>query len=194
MRHIERTSVLVHLIDAYTEDIAQAYKTIQAELASYKIDLSKRPQIVVLNKIDGFDRTALSAKISQLQKVIPAKTAVFAISALSRNGIDKLLFEVKEQVSKEHSKQKAKKPKLPVLRFMGRDDDWQVEKIDDYFLLTGRKIERFAARTDFNSVDGVERLRDIMRKMGIMKELERQDIKADDVIYIGRHKRYKLEF
>ncbi|HET7630365.1 MAG TPA: GTPase ObgE, partial [Candidatus Saccharimonadales bacterium] len=66
LRHVERTAVLVHLIDAYQEDIVKAYKTIQAELKAYKVDLSKRPQIVVLTKVEGLDDADLKAKLQQL--------------------------------------------------------------------------------------------------------------------------------
>jgi GTPase len=54
LRHTERTNVLLHLIDAYNEDVAAAYKTIMQELKDYKVDLTSRPQVVALTKIDGF--------------------------------------------------------------------------------------------------------------------------------------------
>lgn len=81
LRHVERTSVLLHLIDAYTEDITQAYKTIQKELKDYQIDMTKKAQIVALTKIEGLDADIVADLKAQLAKAIPKKTALFAISS-----------------------------------------------------------------------------------------------------------------
>lgn len=64
-------------------------------------------------------------------------------------------------------------------------DSWRVSSSSNGFLVTGQKIERFAARTDFTSYHGMQRLRDIMRKMGIMHELKRQGIEPGQKITIG---------
>ncbi len=196
LRHIERTSVLVHVVDIYQDDIVQAYRTIQGELKDYKIDLSNRPQIVAINKTDGVDSKAVATKLAQLQKVAPPLTPLFTISAASGQGVAKLLFEVKDQVKKEQTraKRRAKKSMVPILRFTGKDDSWQAVRDGQRFLVTGHKIERFAGRTDFENIAGVERLRDIMRKMGIMAELERQGIEPGQVVIIGNKHQYKIEY
>ncbi len=196
LRHIERTSVLVHLIDIYQDDVAGAYKTIQKELKDYKIDLTSRLQLVVLNKIDGFDREAAVRKQTQLKKVLPAKTPIFAISAASGEGVPKLLFAVKEQVQTQRTKTKRrdKTSKLPVLRFTGDNQGWQVKKSDGLYIITGSKIERFAQRTDFDSLEGVQRLRDIMKKMGITAELERRGVQPGRQVAIGKNRDYQLEY
>ncbi len=197
LRHVERTSVLVHLIDIYQDDIAVAYKTIQKELKEYRVDLSKRPQIVVLNKIDGLDPEVITGKMGDLQAAVPAKTKLFAISAASKQGVNELLYELKSLVAKERNKLVKKQKRiagLPVLRLPEDDSSWLVAAEDGKFMVTGRKIERFAARTDFGSVQGVERLRDIMRKMGIMHELVRKGIKPGQKITIGKHKKLTIEY
>ncbi len=68
LRHVERTAVLLHLIDAYQDDVAAAYQTVQTELKAYKVDLSKRPQIVVLNKTEGLDKELLADITAQLRQ------------------------------------------------------------------------------------------------------------------------------
>lgn len=194
LRHVERTSVLLHLIDIY-ENVAQAYQTIQKELKNYKIDLSTRPQIVVLNKIDGFKEADVKAKLGELKTVLPPKTPLMAISAASKTGVKDLLYEVKKIVAKTIKTTKAKPSKeLPVLRMPSNDDAWQVEKTDDRFVVTGKKIERFAERTDMGNPQGVMRLRDIMRKMGIMHELVRKGIQPGHKIIIGQKSEYHIEF
>ena len=108
LRHVERTSLLVHLIDIYNEDVAQAYKTIIGELAAYTIDLSKRPQAVVLTKVEGVDKKQLARQISRLKKQAPHGTPVLAISAKSGEGIKELLSTVQKRVeqTRTHAKNK----------------------------------------------------------------------------------------
>jgi GTP-binding protein len=187
LRHVERTSVLIHLIDVY-DDVASAYTTIQKELKEYKVDLTALPQVVVLNKIDGYDPKEVKEKLAQLKKLVPKGTAVTAISAQSGEGVDDLLYAIQAVVTKKQKRQeKAKlKEEVPVLRLETTEDSWQVAKEGDSYVITGVKIERFAGRTDFNNPAGVQRLRHIMRKMGIVHELMRQDISPNDRIKIGK--------
>lgn len=187
LRHIERTAVLLHLIDAYQEDIAAAYKTIQAELAAYKINLSKKSQIVALTKVEGLDADIVKDQLNKLKKVVPSGAGLFAISAQSKQGLPQLLRAVQTAVNAERTKQQAQKetePEIPTLTLKDTTNAWTVTKEGNTYLVRGRKIERFASRTHFESEDGVQRLRDIMRKMGIMHELARQGIKPGDSVRI----------
>ena len=188
LRHIERTSVLVHLIDVYNEDVELAYKTIMKELKDYKIDLSNKPQIVALTKIEGIDKKKLDQAIKKLKKLVPRTTPVLTISSPSGEGVKELLRVIQKRVE-EQKKKTAKESKtskaLPVIGLRESDDDWQVQKIDHGFLVTGKKIERFASRTHFGDFAGEQRLRDIMYKMGIIQELERQGIEIGQKIVVG---------
>lgn len=194
LRHIERTSVLIHLIDVYQDDVAAAYKTIQQELRDYKIDLTRRPQVVALNKVEGLAQDMVDDKLSQLQSVIAPLTPLFAISSVSKLNVQKVVYELLDQINTQRTKEKRKatKESLPILRFTGGENHFTVTKEDVIYHISGAKIERFASRTDFNSIAGVERLRDIMSKMGIMRELERQGIKPGQQIIVG--KKYELEY
>ncbi len=191
LRHIERTAVIVHLIDAYNDNVREAYQTIQDELAAYEVDLSERPQIVVLNKIDGLDEDISKDLIKQLHEVMPKGTQVFAISAASGAGIKDMLYAVQAIVQKRRAEAEAEKEavenEVPVYRLAVDKDAWKIEITDEGFLVTGSKIERFAARTDFDNEEGVQRLRDIMKKMGILNELTRKGIEAGQEIYIGSY-------
>lgn len=197
LRHVERTSVLVHLIDAYQDDVAEAYKTIQNELAAYSTDLSKRPQLVVLSKIDGLDEEIIEDRKKDLKKVLKKNTPIFAISATSKEGVQDLLYALKSTIDTERQRQAEAKDEetgIPVLKLTETPDSWKIEKTEKGFLVTGRKIEKFAARTDFDSNAGLQRLRDIMRKMGIMRQLERQGIEAGQKITIGKKSIGKIEY
>ena len=188
LRHVERTKVLVHLIDIYNEDVAAVYKTIQAELKGYEVDLTERPQVVVLNKIDGFDDEQIQAKMKELKRVIPKGTQLFAISASSGLNVKPMFFEIKKIVDVQQAAQKEidDQEVIPTLRLPENMNSWTIEKDENHFVVTGRKIERFAERTDFDSNHGVERLRDIMGKMGIMHQLRRMDVAPEQKISIGK--------
>lgn len=188
LRHIERTKVLIHLIDVYSDDLERDYRTIINELKQYKTDLTKRPQIVVLAKIEGLDADMVKDRLKELKKIVPKGTPLMAASAQSGQGLKELLYTVKKEVEAERKKQEPKDAKVetvPVYKLNPETLPWRIIKRDNGFLVRGHKIERFAARTDFNNEEGVRRLRDIMKKMGITRELERQKIERGQIIEIG---------
>ena len=191
LRHVERTKVLVHLIDAYQESLPAAYKVIRGELAAYKIDLSDKPEIVAINKIEGLDEEIIQDEIKQLKKVIPESTPVYAVSASSGQGLKELLYKIAEVVSQTVEEEKEQeKDEIPVIKLPDNEDSWSINLTDEGYVISGRKIERFAVRTDFENSEGKTRLRDIMRKMGIMHELERGKIKPNDIIIFGVGREY----
>lgn len=195
LRHVERTSVLLHLIDVYQEDVSATYKTIQKELANHSKELAKKPQIVALTKIDGFDKELLEDLISKLKKVAPKKTQVFAISSHSKDGLKELLFELHKMVEKQKKSAKAKADKeLPVITYKQPVDKWQVTKEGDDFVVTGGKIESFAKRQDFATEAGVQRMRDILQKNGVLNELVKKGIEREQKIIIGTPEIARLEY
>lgn len=188
LRHVERTSVLLHLIDVYNDDPAAAYRTVLKELADYKVDLSRRPELVAFTKIEGINKKELDSKLKALKKVVPKNTPVLAFSSASKQGIDELLRSLLKKVgqARRTSDKKADKKGLPVIGIRESDDFWQVQKTKDGFVVTGRKIERFASRTRFGEAPAEDRLLDITRKMGIMRELDRQGLEPGQTITIGQ--------
>ena len=92
LRHIERTRILLHLIDATADDPIADYQTIQQELVAYGHGLPKRSQIVALNKIDAVDSEILESLASQLQELTSAP--IFQVSAVTRQGLDTLMQQV----------------------------------------------------------------------------------------------------
>jgi GTP-binding protein len=89
LRHIERTRVLLHLIDATADHPIADYQTIQQELEAYGQGLPERPQIVALNKIDAVDAEILELISSELQEL--TTVPIFTISAVTRQGLDNLM-------------------------------------------------------------------------------------------------------
>ncbi len=187
LRHVERTQVLLHLVDVYNNSVTEAYQTIQSELAAYKVDLSGKPQVVALTKIEGLDKDILEDRLEELKKITPKDATVVGFSAKSGEGREQLLREVHKMVIKQRKRVEEQTEEednsLPVLK-LTNEQPWRVTKADYGFLVTGAKIERFAKRTDFDDFHSVQRIRDIMKKMGIMHELRRQNAKAEDKINI----------
>ncbi len=184
LRHIERTAVILHLIDSYHENAAIAYQTVRAELEAYQPELIKRPEIVALTKVEGLDNEIIDDLMQQLQAAAPSGTPIFAISSQSGESLPALLFAMKDAVKAVRAQpvEEAPEPNIPVLKLADTSDEWSVEKTADGFIVRGQRIEQFARRTDFQNDQGVQRLRDIMRRQGIMHELVRQGIEAGQTI------------
>ncbi|HEV2402579.1 MAG TPA: GTPase ObgE [Candidatus Saccharimonadales bacterium] len=189
LRHVERTAVLVHLIDAYQTDVQAAYHGVQTELKAYAVDLSSRPQLVVLTKIEGLDEALVRSQLQALRAILPKAVPPLALSAHSGLGVSEFLRKVvamvKQSVGKQTKTSDATVDQIPILRLSNDDTQWHVVKEKDHFIVNGRKIERFAARTDFSNEAGRQRLRTIMQKMGVVHELARRGAKSGDRVLIG---------
>jgi GTP-binding protein len=187
LRHVERTAVLLHLIDVTSEDVLADYETIQTELKTYRKNLAKKLQIVVFSKIDLILPEELALKRAAMEKALPKDAQLFAISSQAHENLQPLLYAVRAAVDIERKRQAELAPEeklVPVLRLKDQSS-WRVSREGDVFIVSGSKIERFAVRTDFENEEGVRRLRVIMRKQGIEHELRRQGIKRGNVIRIA---------
>ena len=198
LRHIERTAVIVHLIDAYQNNVAEAYQTVKSELAAYQIELAKRPEIVVLNKIEGLDTEIVADLVSQLQTVVPKAVPIFSISGQSGQGLSELLYTIKDTVLKARAQAREIQTKtaaaIPILKIEDTSREWLVVREGDKFIVTGQKIEVFARRTDFDNEEGVQRLRDIMKRYGIVHGLVRQGIEPGQSIQIADNPDYTFQY
>ena len=196
LRHVERTAVLLHLIDAYSDDIKNSYLTIRNELKSYSKELDIRPEIVAITKIEGLDQDIVDMQIDELKKVVSPGTKVMAISSMVHKGLNELLRKLNKIVKVEREKQKeisitVEDDELPVISLNQEElsKAWNVEKVQDedrtLYIVTGEKIERFAIRTNFDQEEGVDRLRDILKKLGIAQELLKKGAESDSIISIS---------
>ena len=183
LRHVERTAVLLHLVDATSNDIVDDYKTIENEVKAYSVDLSSRTKIVVLTKVDlSLPELVIEAE-KALAKATPKGTQIFAISSQAHQGTKELLYAtlklVQEQRAKTAAAVKESEDALPVLR-LTTTDKWTVEKTENGYKAFGGRIDKFAARTDFTNEESVRRFRDILKKMGVLHALSRKGAKPGD--------------
>jgi GTP-binding protein len=190
LRHVERTAVLLHLIDAYSNDVAESYKTIRHELESYSQELIKRPEVIALTKTDGLDDDIITMQKKALEEANPDAT-IFAISSTAHQGLTEVLRALRQKVQAVREAEKENEVtednEIPVISLTNDQISkaWTVEKDGDEFIVKGEKIEKFALRTNFDNYEGVNRLRDIMKKLGVTHELTRQGAKGDSIIHIG---------
>ncbi len=198
LRHVERTQVLLHLVDVYSNDVVTDYRIIEKELADYKIDLSHKPRIIALSKIDGLDKDIVEDQRKRLEKISKAK--IYTVSATSKQGLDELLYELYRVATAEKVRLAQELSDQKVVIGIGSDskddeDVWTISEIDDGgIMVRGTKIERFANRTDFESEDGVARLRDIMRKLGVLQAIEKRELEMGTHIYFGNNLEDYMEY
>lgn len=195
LRHVDRTAVLLHLVDVYNDDAGVAYKIIRTELDKYS-DLSKRAEVVALTKCEGVDAEIIEMQMASILAVNP-QAKIFAISAQAHTGLTELLRELYQIIQENKKEIEAQAEALtedvtetedyPTISLSPNTikTAWKVEKIDDKFVVTGEKIEKFARRTDMNNYASVNRLRDILKKMGIRAELTSMGAEPDSIISIA---------
>lgn len=199
LRHIERTAVLLHLVDVYNDDAGVAYRTIRHELSRYS-DLATRPEVVALTKCEGVDPEIIAMQRDSILAVNP-DAEVLAISSQSGAGVKELLrrllalkraaltaaLTAAPAATQPARDLAAASDALPVIQ-LGPDQlsrAWKVEPEGDKFVVTGAKIEKFARRTDLSNYASVNRLRDIMKKMGIRAELTARGATPESIISIA---------
>ena len=199
LRHVERTKVLLHLIDVYNDNAGEAYRIIRQEIADYSTSLAERPEVVALTKTEGVDQEIIAMQTASILEQNP-RLEIFPISAAAHQGITELLRYLKQKISQAKAQaassetevinQAGSTAELPTIRLESggkKDRSFRVEKRDDRFVVTGPTIEKFARMTDYSNYDSVNRLRDIMKKHGIRGELSSQGAQADSLIEIAGH-------
>jgi GTP-binding protein len=188
LRHIERTRVLIHLLDGASPDPLQDYEDINAELALFSRDLASKSQVVALNKMD----------LTQAQEIWPTVEAamrerdrpVFAISAVTGQGTRELLRAVQE-ILETTPVERVSAAEATVFRPAEEEDAFEVIREGDHFRVRGRRVQRAAAMTDWNSQEAVARFQRILKAIGILESLEQAGVQPGDTVFVGD---YELEW
>lgn len=203
LRHVERTAVLLHLVDVYSDDIAERYQAIRRELEKYSTELSKRPEIIALTKCEGLDDDIVQMQIDAVREVAGQDTQIFAISSAAHQGIREVLRALRVQVAAARTAEKENdigdvdSAALETITLSGSEaisNNWEVQydASQQVYHVSGDKIEKFARRTNFDQFESVNRLRDIMRRYGISHELARQGAEGDSLVQIGESTPFTL--
>lgn len=180
LQHIERTRVLVHVVDplGFQEHTPkQAIKIINTELKSYSKKLAKKSQVLVINKKDLAEAEPVYKAIQKSLKT----QKVFLVSGVTGEGIPELLNYVSELVKAEPLNLEA--PAIQPLQIRLEPDFW-VEKVRDEFHVKGKKVERLVAMTNFDLPEAVQRTQNILKKMGVERELASAGAMSGDSIRV----------
>jgi GTP-binding protein len=180
LRHIQRTRVLIHILDGLGEDPIADFFQINSELALFDPDLAEKPQIVVLNKMD---MPSVEERWPEVKKELKAKGyEVMHISAIAQTNVRKLMFRAHELLAEMPEPEIYT---LPVYRPETDPRAFEIERESDGWRVHGESIERAAAMTYWEHWQSVGRFQRILETIGIDKALREAGVKEGDTVYIG---------
>lgn len=209
LRHVERSSALVHVIDCATlepgRDPISDFEVIRGELENYAVDpttgvtvpLNDRPQIIVLNKIDVPEARELADFVRPEFENMGYK--VFEISTASHEGLKPLIFAMANLVEEDRQKRVTQEDnstiEAPVIRPQGfrskKKQEFIIRReernLEPLFRVIGEKLERWIQQTDFNNDEAVGYLADRLAKLGVEDELFKSGARAGDAVVIGEN-------
>ena len=179
LRHVERTRVLIHLIDGThsIEEMLASKKTIEDELRAWSPELLDKPAIVCISKLDVPDARA---HFEELRSVIPG---LRGISAATGENVRELIYAAWEEIRAS--------PDVPVLapeppRIVLRAKEAFAIRIEDgVYVISGERVERLAATTDFDNDEALGRFERILARLGVEKRLREMGISEGDTVRIG---------
>ena len=186
LRHIERTKVLVHLIDGSEGDVRAVYDGINAELALYEPPLAGKPQLVAINKIDLPEvRARLDEELAALADL---PWPVFAISALTGEGVRELLLRTHARLQEVRAAEAAAAPpaEVQVLRPRPIRAAVVVTREGDAWRVSGPRVERAVAMTDLSNEQAMRLLQRQLTRLGVTAALARAGAQAGDTLRVGQ--------
>jgi len=187
LRHIERTRILVHVVDAASvegRDPIEDIYLINNELKKYGADVAKKPQIIAANKLDACeDRDAIIEKLKK--EFEPQGFEVFAISAATREGIRELMFHLNEMLKQFPRKTVVFEPEItPEFGGLYSNEPFEVyydDKTDEY-VIEGPRIEKMLGYTNLDSEKGFLFFQNFLKDNGILDKLEQLGITDGDTV------------
>lgn len=197
LRHIERTRVIVHVIDMSGSEGRvpyEDYMAINNELEQYNLRLMERPQIIVANKMDMPDA---EENLNEFKTKIAEDIPVFPISAVTKTGLRELLLAIADKLETT--------PEFPLNEILEQEDedtvlykyvaeepDFEISREPDgTFVLSGAKIERLFTMTNFERDASISRFARQLRAMGVDEALRKRGAKDGDIV---RLLNYEFEF
>lgn len=189
LRHIQRTKVLVHVVDAAgTEgrDPVDDFTKVRNELGAFDINMLKKPYLIAANKVDVMEDASILERLRQASRV-----EVFPISAATVKGVNELMGAVSGMLAKEEERlrylvvEEGEKGKEKVYVLKGeRLRDAKIVRHSGAYVLSGQGVERLLLRTDTSNPDSMKRMYGMLIKSGIIGRLRDMGIKEADVVRI----------
>ncbi len=183
LKHVERNRLLVHVVEVFPADGSDPtanFELIENELKLYSEEIWKRPRIIALSKMDTVPSEDYDAIRQRFEKLgLP----LFPISAVTGEGLEPLLFEMHRTL-----KEALEEPEIPVLMpAMSREHDleWDIEKTDEGFEITGKRIRRLVTMTDLENSDAVRYLHRRLQRLGVIDKLRDLGAEEGDTVFVG---------
>ena len=181
LRHVQRTRILIHVLDGLSEDPHADFEAINSELDMFDERLGGLPQIVVLNKMD---LPMVSEKFPALsQQFAEEGIELMPISAVSHLNLKELMWKAFHEL--QALPVEPVETALPVYRSDEDPDAFEIEKTDEGYIVTGKRIERAAAMTYFDQPGSVRRFQKLMAGIGVDKALRKAGIQEGESVFIG---------
>lgn len=187
LRHIKRCRVLIHVIDmsGFENDPIEAYNIINAELAKYDLDLEKKKQIAVANKMD--EDTA-KENLERFKKEFP-NLKVYETITFMHEGIDEVLYatmDAIEEARKEEAESLQEKDEVVVYRYEPKRPDFVIVNLGNHrWKIDSDKIDRLAEQVDFDKEDDTYQFAATLKKMGVDKALYEKGARDGDQVIVG---------
>ncbi|MDO5381807.1 MAG: GTPase ObgE [Eubacteriales bacterium] len=197
LRHIERTKVIIHIVDAAStegRDPIADIKAINAELEAYNPELLRRPQVIAANKIDAiYDDGTGNNPIEAIKNAFePEGIKVYPISAVTGQGVKELLYAVRELLDNFPDDIVIFEKEFDMDNLLDNPNESYEVTIDDegVFVVSGPRIDRMLGYTNLESEKGFDFFQKFMKSSGVIDKLEELDIQEGDTVRVGEY----LEF
>jgi GTPase len=188
LRHVQRTRVLIHLLDGLSADPLADLSQINSELALFDPGLAKKPMLVALNKIDQPEVLAAWPKLKKELK--KRGYEALAISALARTNVRELLLKAVKMLA-EVSVEPASEQPVPIYRPVEDPHAFTILREPGGYRVKSMSIERAAEMTPWDQTGSVRRFQKLMERLGVDKALREAGAQEGDTVYIGE---YELEY
>jgi len=190
LQHVERTKVLIHIVDAASTEGRDPIVDIEAindELKKYNADLINKPQVIAANKTDVFYGTEEDTVISLLREEYePKGIKVFPMSAVSGKGVKELLYYVKEMLNNIEDKplvfEKEYNPNEELANFSNEPFTVEYDEKEEMYVVEGPRIERMLGYTNLESEKGFLFFQKFLKENGILEQLEELGISEGDTV------------
>ncbi len=187
LRHIQRTRVLIHLLDGMSEDPLLDLAQINSELALFDPALAEKPQVVAVNKIDLPD---VSSRTSEIETGLKRRGyAPMFISALARTNLRPVLYQAAQLLTQ--AGQASQVTEIPIYRPDRDPRQFEISRQGGGWRVVGEGIERAAAMTYWEYDQSVRRFQRILQTLGIEDALRQAGVETGDIVHIGE---YELEW
>jgi GTP-binding protein len=185
LRHIQRTRVLIHMLDGAAADPLSDFSQINTELALFDPDLRRKPQVIAFNKMDLPEaRDRWPSLREEFQK---RGFEAYAVSALQRQGTREIVFRA-AQLLRENPPVPTAEEELPLYRTREDLSSFTIEReADGVWRVRGKRIERAAEMTYWEMEEAVARFQRILEVLGIYQALKDAGVRQGDMVRIGKH-------